>query len=236
MNRINYISLLLCLLILGISQQVNGQDFKADVKKMHASYNDTDYFYAEVAVNAYGHSSEHVPLLTRNAVIRKKGNKFHYSLEGKTMLFNDRYAIMVSNRDKIILYEEVEQGEDVSVADLVTPDLDSLLVGYTDVQFIGLEAGLKHYRIEKKDSGINKVDLFLNEKSLLLSKVIYWYNSTLFEHEKMAVIEFNNISISDDFNASVFSEDQFVVQENGKLKPASDYSDYQVLNTNNVND
>ena len=156
-----------------LSGSVFAQDLKADFKAMQARYREIENFYAEIDVEVYLDGAPSELLVTRNAVLKKKGDDFFYVLGEMRMLLNERCILVINDATRDIVYRKRSpEDEDPSFYTVTTPEMDRVIAAYDSVRYLGIKNGNKHYEIFTSRSPIARTNLYLDEKTRMFKKLV----------------------------------------------------------------
>ncbi len=225
----NFIVAIFC----GLMAPAYAQDFKADLQKIADHLKQVKHLDMglEVKVFASLTSSEVVSL--QQFSLKKSGDRYFYSGPSGKVLYNERYKIVVDDDHKTILYEKRDLKAEKEGQALLAqvPDLDSMFSTYKKVEYLGLDKGMKHYRVHLKEGMISKAELFIHSSGLYPARLIYYYNTQDFPQHNKAELTYHRFNFSPDFSRDEFSEKKIIRREGKKIQGAGKYASYTVLNS-----
>jgi hypothetical protein len=212
----------------------NAQDFEADMRHVYDVYSGRDLISLSVSVKIY--STENSKPVTQTAEMKKKGNLFLYKMEGSEMLITENDLILTSHGNKNIMKRTISPEERAAMQQrTLVPVNDSTVIKqqYDSVQFILTNSTEKKYTIYDSKSLVNKTEVFFDSETGAMTKMIYYYKKN-----KESTVDRVEVVYSEDPNPgsiltdALFSEELYIVPEEGKYKPASKFSNYKLTIVN----
>lgn len=221
--------LIITVLLLHAFTDARSQDFRADVKAMKATFARIKRIHAEVEARVYESATSSEVIEVRKSNIKKDFDNYLYHMDNLTMLMNDKCLLLIHHGEKQMVYSKRDKKSEKKFGyGTLTPDIDSVLNRHDSVVYKGTSNNVKHYIIYSKKGFIQETDVFLDSKSNMMKKLVYYYNTELFPVGNKVVVEYKTFNLSPKFGPSDFSEKQFV-NRGRELEPSKAYSGYSVL-------
>lgn len=202
------------------------QDFKADMEKMYQVYKNLTNFSLKVDIRVYEASLKSTPVMVRKASICKQNHNFLITLDKLTMLNTDSLGLIIDTEEKTITCNPPGSGNPQPA--LAVTGLDSLLKRVDSVKYIGTGNSLKHYIVYTGNKVIKQTDLYFSSADNRIVKIIYDYNYDLMKQYTKVLIEYSAFNSAPLFPANYFSLSKYIVYEKNKIKPASNYQQYEL--------
>ena len=206
------------------------QNLEEDIRNMQELYTMTKNFSANISIKVFEGEEEKKLVESRKAEIRKQGNEFFYKIGHLTILINKQFHLMINNKQKTILLDELSGPISLDWQKQLIPGIDSTLQQFEQINFIENKDGVKKYLLINKDKAIDKIELFLDADKYYLRKLIYQYNPAISGQDGYAIIDFEQVSTSPNTSASIFSEKRFIQRTGNRFKGADAFKDYEVIN------
>lgn len=226
-----YREIIILLIIVIIPGYLAAQNFKADIKVMKEAFAKIDRLHAEVEVKVFENTFSAQVIQTKKSTIRKDGNNYHYDLDNLSLLMNEKCMLLVHHDEKQIVYSkrDVNNEKQFGIGTL-TPEVDTILRQYDSVIYKGISNKLKRYIIySSKSKTIKRTEVFLDTKTAMIRKLIYYYNTELFPVGSKVIVDYKVFNTSPTFSSTEFSEKKYI--EHGReLKPSKAFSAYSVFN------
>lgn len=205
---------------------VYAQTFKDELQSVYASYRTTDKFQTDITITVYNFEDQPV---VQKAQIKKSGNNYHYFIDARKVLMNNKYMLTIDENQKEIVVANSLSKEALSSSIFGEEELIGLLKNLDTIIDNGLINGNHNYTILSKENIIEKMDLSINVKHHMLSEVIYYYNSEAGLSATKVVISYGNISTSPSFSSSEFREKQYIEKYKGSFIPSTSYKGYEII-------
>jgi hypothetical protein len=213
----------------------DAQNIKQDMMAMYHSYMNLKYFSTTIKVDVYKKMGDTSPYLSKKGQVKKSGNFYFTSLDDIKLMVNAKYLIYVSGKDKLIYYQEHGKNTKQEFAppfdiNEITAMIDSAVKRSDSIQYMGTVNNMKHYSIRSSRALINAMDLYIDARTSLISKVVYYYNATVMETNNKVTVSFDNVVYDKPFAESEFSESQFLKGSGNSFVAADKYTGYEVYN------
>jgi hypothetical protein len=219
---------LIFLVHLFFMQQLCAQDFKADYKKVQGNYLKLQNFYCEVKVNIYEKASSPQPQETMSSTIKKQGLNYLYVTGKTTLLMNSTCMLRIDGQEKSIVYTVKEKKkEEENINQALAGIADTILKRNDSAVFGGVANGKKKYTVYTATSPIVRTELYIDQQTGLLAKMIYYYKIDKYTGSEKIIIEYENINLSPEFSDADFSEKKYVVYSGKVLKPVTAFANYK---------
>lgn len=227
-------NILLLIFVAFLINSANAQDFKSDIKKMHEAYLNTTSFSGKMKVRIY---VDNKISMTKKAIVNKHHNQFLYTMDGRTMLINENYALMIDQSENIMVMDKMTENafeDKIQLSQLMFEKLDTFLNAYHKWEFLGDKNGKLKYLVylPNQTRGIKRVQLNLEKRNFTISKLIYYYGEEG-DSKNRVVIDFKENNLQPKFSKSFFSEKKFVTKVKNKWKPIPQYEKYDLILANN---
>jgi hypothetical protein len=196
---------------------------------MRQTYSAMENAHIKMSIRIFEDDKSNTPYFNETADIKRQNKNYYYQFGSINMLMNAKYILMVDRSSQEIVCTRRSLKEEEQMAqDPFKPNLDSILSFYGAPDDLGKAADGRHYRLLKKMGTIRQFDFFIDEDRKILNRIEYHY-----EDKHYVVIRFILFEMHPAFSIDVFDERKFVLEEKGKLTPASSYKGYHVAVVNN---
>ena len=209
------------------SSSLIGQDLETDLRKMHETYNSLDSWSMEIKVKAFKDIREEGKLFTSGKTM-KKGDKIYKIMEKQEMVVNGEEMLIIDHKDREIILGN--SGVNINEAKSFDFSLDSMLAYGAEVDFIGINNGIKTYSITVPDASIGKMVLSI-DKQYMLRKLVYFYEvqpgwDNAFEKVESEYIN-KSLTVADE---TYFDFENYILTKNKfNPQPVSKYKNYRVV-------
>jgi outer membrane lipoprotein-sorting protein len=205
------------------SMTIMAQDFKTVLSAMKQKHESMQRFHVVMQVEAHENKTTK-PFYRERFELKKDNENFLYRLSNNVVLLNEKHLIEVDKPGHSIVVNNRNENSGKSLARQVKFNLDSILSFYETPAYLGEKAGQYHYSLNLKKGAVTAMDMFVNKTTGLLSRIEYQYRDA-----QWVTIVFEVFDTAPLFAADTFADDQFVVQANGKLMPASSYKNFEIV-------
>lgn len=213
---------LIFLLLYSIGLQVEAQDFKTVLNQLREGFNENGKVHIKMEVKVFESKQNPTPLYHEKAEIKKNGNNYWYKYAQSQMLMNQVYHIVVDDYNKQIMCSNRDKsGLSSSV---IQPDLDSIMNFYEEPIFVKNENGMNEYQLEQKSGEVKTIKLFVDDRTHMLKKMIYFYNEGHYVETIFHL--FNKAPV---FDPEEFNENKYVAINKNKKNAAPAYQQYQIV-------
>jgi len=212
----------LCITVVLSSGFTVAQTLKEDLLKVYDAYRSTDKFQTDITITVYNFEEQPV---VQKAQIKKDGNNYHYFIDARKVLMNDKYMLTIDDNQKEIVLADALSDKALNASVFGQQQLQEVL---NDLDTI-IKNGAHRYTIIAKSSLIVKMELSINAQNNMLSEVVYHYNSEAGMSATKVVISYQNTTTNPSFNATEFTEKQYVLKRKGIFYPAPAYKGYELI-------
>lgn len=227
MRRSTCLFFMLCLAHLGYAQgtSVTPRDnFKATILRMQEEYRKLEKLHLVMAIDVFENASTTKPYFSETADIRRYKHNYLYKFAGHELMMNDKYMVMVDHTSKEILCNTTDQGkESDALRNGFQWNVDSLLQFYGEAVYLGRQGDIDHYRIPQKVGEVETVEMYIDSSNAVLSRIDYTYRNG--QYVKIVFRVFNRVP---SFDASLFSERNYVVMQKEKAVASAKYRGFRV--------
>lgn len=226
MNCLTKITLFLLLSISMLNNSsAQSQDFRADLIKVYQKFEKSD-FKMELKMKII-HWDASAPVVSTGKV-KRKGANYYTSFDGQLNLRNARFTVLVTERDKNIIYLPNQKNEEkVDIQDPLTMMKDTSL--FKNVKLITTSAAGKVYEINQPQYGVKKMQLKISKQGVL-KEVKYYYEKTEESPIKEVLITYSNVVFNPTFSSTEFSEKKYFKIVNGKAVLTPVFKNYTITN------
>lgn len=218
--------IILFAVLLGSYNLAITQTFEEDIKGVYESYRKTDQFQTNIIITVYNFKEQPV---IQKAQIKKSGNNFHYFIDTRKVLMNNKYMITVNSDQKEIVVADALSKDVLNATAFGEDQMKEMLKKVDTIIDNGVTKGIHNYTIISKNSMIEKMELSINQKFKMLSKVIYHYNSEAGLNSTKVIIEYKGITSNPSFTTTEFNEKQYILKNKGELIPSLAYKGYEII-------
>jgi hypothetical protein len=205
---------------------LSAQDFSSDMKQMHDWYTHQEILGLEMKASIY--SSPTTISSTQNGALQKKRGNFFYKLDDSEMLVTDSSLIMISRYNKRIIFRKISPKERHALEQSTygaAGKIDSLIDKYDSIKYELTYDKLKHYTVYISKKVIMKTELWLEESTGVLRRMVYYYNPSLYKSLYKAEIVLTETSPA---SPEIFAQER-VIQKTGKTyNPAPGFKNYEL--------
>ncbi len=190
---------------------LNAQNYAADIRTALKAY-EAPKLQLNVEVNVYPDYGAQQPSHVYKAELKKDGNNFYSKLENTRMLLNDKYLIMIYDKDKRVICTERDKKSEKAMRKNSDPteQLDTLLKKNDSIIYGGVVNNAKVYTIYTGKSLIRRTEIHLDSKTGFIRSLVYYYNEQLVPNGNKVRVDYVT-NTSPTFSSSEFSEKRFVV-------------------------
>ncbi len=214
---------MLVLLVL-LSQQALSQSFKERLQLMQKEYSALQNIHMRMTIQVFENDKGDKPFYNEEADIKKQDQYYHYEFGGTNMLMNSKYIVMVDKGSReIVCSKRSLKAEAKFGSDPFRVNLDSILMFYESRDFVGKQVDDEHYKLLQKKGAVKQIDLFINSKLNVLSRIEYRY-----EDQHYVVIQFTLMEKQPVFEESTFDESQYFITQKGKFRVANAFAGYHL--------
>jgi hypothetical protein len=197
------------------------QNIEEDIMAMGQVMIAPNGFGAKIKTTVYGVDNN--PLVQKGLLFRCKGNKSFCEIDSISILKNGIQNIVIDKTNRII--KQFQQQEE-QVTDFAT-QLKESIANLDSIAFKGIVNGQKHYEILLKDETYAKAELFIDTRTKVYSKIIYFHNTDKPQISGYkTIIEMTDVSLSIDDN--LFEEKQFITRTPSRVVPAPRFEGFDI--------
>ncbi len=214
---------------------LKGQDIRADLNKCYTQFIRLKNYSSTVKVDIYKKDTDTKPFMTIKGELRKSDKKYFSHMNKATLLLNDKCMISIDEGVRYVYYRNINNEHDKTVLQKNDFDpanmskmIDSTLTKSEEILYNGESNGLKCYFIKSR-ALIYLTEVYLDVKTGMIRKLVYYYNKKVMKENNKVIIEFINTDLSPVFDQQAFSEDQFVSVTGNKVTPIGRYKGFDVI-------
>lgn len=206
------------------AQILCAQSFKDRILSMQSEYKKMERAHIKMEVNVFLNENTKQPYFKEVADVKRQYENYHTEFGSTKMLVNKNFIIMVNKASSEVVCTR-RSGEELNnfVNDPFNASLDSILSFYGDPVFLGNKNDQEHYKLNQKSGNIKQIDLYINSKTNLLSKLEYRYDDGHFVSTIFTLMDTNPV-----FATAVFDEKQYIVLDKGKFSVSPAYKGYRL--------
>lgn len=217
----------LCFLL--IARIGHGQILALDLEKIRQAYLNAEDFSAKVSVSGFKTKEAVKPMQIGTGILKKTKNGYYSKFAEDEMVINEKHTIIINHLDKTI---KLISGSAFSYLKESTGllNVDTLLAQADSVVSRGLVNGMKLYSFYGSDSPVYRTDISVNEKTLFIQSIIYYYRESDEEDSydmDRVLIQYQNISVTKP-DRNIFSDKNYIGKEKGKLVGIGAYRGYKL--------
>jgi hypothetical protein len=228
MKQQNHFFLIVFFLLYMWAGGAMAQDFKKEYILVHDAYNKLDNFYCELKINVFEDEKTTVPMQKMTATIKKRTTDYWYTMGDITMLLKDDFILYVNTDAKQMVYTIRDKKRELPVPnqDAVSM-MDSVLKNSDSVVYKGVQDQCKKYIIYSQKQTIARSEMWINESSHLITKIVYHYNAQKGMASSKVEINYVKINMNPVFTDADFSEKQYAILSKKTIKPIGKYIGYE---------
>jgi hypothetical protein len=160
--------------MLCLTNSVSGQSYKEDFARINALYSEQQNISMSLQYSLYeNYTSTTASDIQKGKVIKSKDAQF-YQLSTFESLNTRKYSIQVDNKKHIVNLSKARK-----LPGSMPAGLDTLLASHKEVAFFDPGNGQKAYRIKTDITQYEQVDIYFNEKSFAIEKVVLFYRKAI---------------------------------------------------------
>ncbi|MCT4579995.1 MAG: hypothetical protein N4A35_01145 [Flavobacteriales bacterium] len=203
--------------------------FAEHVKEVYQSYKNTERFQTDITIQVLNFREDPV---IQKAKIKKDGNRFHYSLEDKRMLINEKYMITLDKQSEQIIVASALSEEVMNMDLFGEENMNAAIEKVDSIIDHGTTKGIQKYSIIAKNNLISKMEISIDTRYKMLSEVVYYYDESAGLSSTKVIIQYKNITTSPTFSSTEFKESKYISFKGKTISPASAYRNYEVIEIN----
>ena len=198
------------------------QDTFASVDRAHMIFT-TDYFHS---------AKDELPFKTEKAEMWMDKGLSKVKTDQLELLSNENYFITVNHGMRLIQYQKKQMSvSDESIQMTKMFDLDSLMKKAPDIELISEGPSEIHLRLLALNDLIRQMDVYINQVSYLVRKMEFQYNQELLGNPLWVRISYPLIDINPKLKSELFNENQYFLEEENEIKPATSWKEYSIQET-----
>jgi outer membrane lipoprotein-sorting protein len=200
------------------------QDLKNALLDMQKQYEGMSGLHIKMDVEVYENKVAKTPYFEMDVDIKKQGENYLYKYGSNDMLLNQKYLIMVDHQTKEIILNDRDRTSEEALKKNFQFNLDSIMIFYKDIQYVGKQNAIQHYKLVQKKGMVRNIDMYINENTKLLSKMEYEYTNKQF-----VSITFKAFEKDPSFDEGLFSEKEYLLGSRNTFLPSQKYKGYEIL-------
>lgn len=174
-------------------------------------------------IKVFEQKNNPTPFYHEQAIVKKSNDNYFYRFSGLEMLMNEKYLVMVNERERLITCSLRDKKSEAELMDPLSANLDSLLKFYGTPKLVSKENDVEHYTLTHEEGLIRQTDLYIQLSTSSLKRIEY-----LYEGGQYAVIDFLRFTRTPDFGANEFTEQRYFREQNGLLRLSDNYSRFRL--------
>lgn len=232
MKRIVYLLCVLQIIVQLVCAQIppagSNDNFKEVVLKMREEYKNLEKLHVAMSIQVFENSSATKAYFSQVADVKRNKSNYLYKFAGHEWLMNDKYMLMIDHSSKEIFCNTRNPQSELSVfKNSFQWNIDSLLQFYGETVYVGSEGQTDRYRIVQKSGQVEMIDLYIDSSASLLKGIGYTYRD-----KQYVKIDFKIFDRHPDFAPTLFSENNYIRMQNGKIMASGKFRNFSVRNVN----
>lgn len=212
--------------LIGITSSWYGQSFQKDIQAVYEAYRKTEQFQTNITITVYNFKEQPV---VQKAQIKKSGNNFHYHIGNRAVLMNKKYMLTIDKDQQEIVVADALSPEVLNTTAFGEAEMKEMLEQVDTIIDKGIQNNQHLYIVTSKKNIIEKMELTIDTKYNMLSKVIYHYNEDAGLSSTKVTIDYKGITTHPTFSSAEFSERQYIQKIKGEIQPVSAYKGYEII-------
>jgi hypothetical protein len=209
---------------------VFGQSIKDELKAIRSAYIINKDFSFDVEAYSYATKNDKVPDLISKGTAKKTADKYYSKFDQLELLVNGDRTLMIDNAaGKMALYSYSSKlpkdYQDFRAS------IDTLLaLSDSVVARVSTVKGEKHFTSFSKTGFVKQTEIYFDEKTHFINRLVYQYVSSTAEYELEAdrvEVFYKNIAMKPT-GTEFFELERFLKNENSKFIPVGKYRGYSV--------
>jgi len=221
------------LLVCSLKAQTVAEVFKL----VNSKYAQTENVSMDIKYELFANYSAALPYESSSGSYVKQGSNFCSSLLGITTMQNKKYAVSVSETDKMIVVSNPDKSE--KAPSII--EIDSLLKRCTSTEMRKTNDGITVCVLHFENAPFcefDRIEIEVGTNSFVTSITLFYreavnLNETdpqLKKEKPKLVITYSNINTNPVIKADQFSEKTYIIDNGEKITGAPAYSTYRILN------
>jgi len=209
------------------------QSYKEDFKSLNRALLNLNSFRCEILIKIYEDYNSASPHIVQKAKVNINGNNYLSEYENRILLSTDNAKLLINKENKSIIYSNSENKKNYELYNNLNTNTDSILSTADSIIFIKKTNDYIHYTVYSSKSVIKKTDLFIDVRTFLIKKLIYYYNRKFVAKNNKVIIEYTLLDTNPAFSEDTFSESKYIKSVNKKITAIGLYAGYKVIENNN---
>jgi hypothetical protein len=204
------------------------QDFKQDITKANTVMANTPYLDCNIKSTAYPVDKDR-PIESNEIKITKREGNFLYETGPIQSIFTNGYTIILHEEEKVIICNKNEGLEKIQL--VPTEEILKSMDSFDKITFLGIDNNLKHYSLERDNDLILKIEIFLDAKTGVVTKMIQYYDTDNYPTKnKKIVMELRSLDLNPVLKERHFERDYYVkISENNHISTTPQFENYQLV-------
>jgi len=201
------------------------------LKQTTQAYTASEYLSVDVDVRSYASRSDIKGELLGKGLIRKSRSNYYSKFRTDEMIVNDDCTVIIDHEERSITYLDDDKAKKKrNRSSVQLPNIDSMMRGGDSLVYRGVKQGLRHFTFYSKRSYITQTELYVDEQTKFIRKVIYFYaQNTNNEAYDVYKIELDYDTTNTQRPADTyFDEEKFVSYQKGRPVVNTAYKSYRL--------
>lgn len=219
----------LLLFLACIAKSGFAQDFNQDWQKAKQVLGKAENIRMETQVETWEKQKDNwLSSEKKNMVLHKKGKLLHYKVGEMELLSGDKIDLMLNHQSKQMFIKSKSK----QAIDKLLPifSMDSILKVYKEIKFLGIQQGLKNYKMTSKQAYIKEVTIGFDVKTAYLGYVEYLYQPDQAQTETKSKTSIIRFDAKTDISSSIFELKQYIIRQGKNWVAIQTYKNYQLIN------
>ncbi len=179
----------------------------------------------DIMVHEYDSPLDITGKILGKASVRKQDENYYSSFLGDEMIINKKCCLLIDHADKSITYSDKDNLREKNKMPVL---LDSIITPNDSIVLKEIKDGLRHFIIYTKSSYINQTEVYVDDHTHLIKRIIYYYHE-LSSDESIGAYKIELDYVLTSFSApakNCFDESKYIVFKQGKPILQNSYSSY----------
>lgn len=209
-----------------LTAQETGQ---AWLKKMNDKYATATSIQLEFEASYYSTHKLSSPMTTMKGKVMYTGENYYSDAMGREIIINKKSTLIVDKEQKTItcLPGRDAKKKDEKTTTAAAPD--SAWLAATEITLLNTSGATRTVVVKEKNSIYEKTEITINAVTLVMEKVVYYYNAIETGSKPSFVVVYRNVKFDENIPDSQFSEKKYIQRKGGEIIPAGAYSKYSII-------
>ena len=165
-------SIILMGICLWMAIGLQAQDFRKDFQAVYQNYMDLTFYTKVVEVRSFPSKNATQPSYEDRGKIVKYDEWYYSAMAGQQTIFKGEQYLNVNTKDKRMVYHH-RAGKGTNWIEQQARWLENIQT--VDISYLGASGNIKRYAMKNADRTLHIVEVHLDMKRKVLTKLVYYY-------------------------------------------------------------